>query len=161
MTNDTHYNWIILEALGAGAGEGLGIIPIFLSSLFLLLPLSFCDGAQFPLGCPMLSDLSQRKWESPGKVYILEAMGFIVAGPIFTYLFIAHLNSLEIAFIIGLLNLSSGLLLIKMERPQLLRKFYVPVLILLLSLNLGALALISLRDSRDYLSQGSLNIRMS
>ncbi|HIC91929.1 MAG TPA: spermine synthase [Syntrophaceae bacterium] len=131
----------IKDILGAGAGEGLGIVPVFISSLFLLLPLSLCDGAQFPFGCRMLSDISKRKWESPGKVYILEAMGFIVAGPLFTYLFITHLNSLEIAFIIGLLNILSSLLLIKMARQGFLKKCYTLILFLLLALSLGALSL--------------------
>lgn len=157
----------IKDILGTGAGEGLGIIPIFVSSLFLLLPLSLCDGAQFPLGCRLLSDISKRKRESPGKVYILEAMGFIVAGPIFTYLFITHLNSLEIAFIIGLLNLSSGLLLIKMARPQFLKKSYILILALLLALSLGALSLNfserlqKLSVSRQFKGQEVLDYRNS
>ena len=46
----------IKNILGLTLGEGMGILPIFFSSLFILAPLSLFDGAEFPFGCRILSD---------------------------------------------------------------------------------------------------------
>ena len=102
----------VKNILGLTAGEGIGILPIFFSSLCILAPLSILDGAQFPFGCRMLSDIEKKPVESAGKVYILEAMGFILAGPVFTYLLITRLNSFAIAFLLGAMNLFSAALLL-------------------------------------------------
>ncbi len=117
-------------------GEVIGIIPIFLSSFLILLPLSFSDGAQFPFGCRMYSDFTKKPLESIGKVYILEALGFIIAGPVFTYLFIIHYHSFQVALIIALLNLISGLYLITAEKKSLEKKIFIFLLVCLVSLNL-------------------------
>ncbi|OGX23619.1 MAG: hypothetical protein A3J51_06785 [Omnitrophica WOR_2 bacterium RIFCSPHIGHO2_02_FULL_45_21] len=103
----------VKNILGLTLGEGIGILPIFFSSLFILAPLSILDGAQFPFGCRILSDREKSPLESAGKVYILEAMGFILAGPIFTYLLVTKLNSFAIAFLLGGLNLFSAAALLK------------------------------------------------
>lgn len=89
-------------------GEMVGIIPIFLSSFFVVLPLSFLDGIEFPFACRLYSDFSGETLESAGKVYILEAVGFIIAGLIFTYLLLTHLHSTQIAFLVTFLNLLSA-----------------------------------------------------
>src|SRR3989338_9215319 len=102
----------VKNILGLTAGEGIGILPIFFSPLCILAPLSILDGAQFPFGCRMLSHIETKPVESAGKVYILEAMGFILAGPVFTYLLIARLNSFAIAFLLGAINLFSAALLL-------------------------------------------------
>ncbi|MBU3958246.1 MAG: fused MFS/spermidine synthase, partial [Candidatus Omnitrophica bacterium] len=107
---------------GLTLGEGIAILPIFLSSFIILAPLSFFDGAQFPFGCRMLSDTRVKPLESAGKVYILEAMGFILAGPLFTYLLIAKLNAFSIAFCLGALNLFCAILLLKDKLNNLLTK---------------------------------------
>lgn len=103
----------VKNILGLTAGEGIGILPIFFSSLCILAPLSIFDGAQFPFGCRMLSDIEKKPVQSAGSVYILEAMGFILAGPIFTYLLITRLNSFAIAFLLGAMNLFSASLLLR------------------------------------------------
>lgn len=114
----------IRNMLGLTLGEGVGILPILFSSFFILAPLSIFDGAQFPFGCRLLTDASGRPLESSGRVYILEAMGFILAGPIFTYLLITKLNSFSIAFSLGLLNLLSAILLLKDKLKDTLTKSF-------------------------------------
>lgn len=124
----------VKNILGLSLGEGVGISTIVLSSFFILAPLSMFDGAQFPFGCRILSDYSKKPLESTGRVYILEAMGFILAGPIFTYLLITKFNSFQIAFLLGILNLSSGMLLLKNELENLLRKFFFVIITFALGL---------------------------
>lgn len=114
----------IKNILGLTIGEGIGILPIFFSSFFILAPLSLFDGAQFPFGCRILSDSEGKPLESAGRVYILEAIGFILAGPLFTYILITRLNSFSIAFLLGLLNLISASLLLKKRLSERLIKFF-------------------------------------
>lgn len=106
-------------------GEMVGIIPIFLSSFFVMLPLSFLDGIEFPFACRLYSDFSGETLESAGKVYILEAVGFIIAGLIFTYLLLTHLHSAQIAFLVTFLNLLSAFFLLNVEKVRNLSKLVV------------------------------------
>ena len=116
----------VKNILGLTLGEGMGILPIFFSSFFILAPLSLFDGAEFPFGCRILSDSEGKPLESAGRVYILEAIGFILAGPIFTYFLITKLNSFSIAFLLGLLNLISAILLLKdIPKGALAKAFFI------------------------------------
>lgn len=115
----------VKNTLGLTLGEGIGIIPVLFSSFFILAPLSFFDGGQFPFGCRLFMDATKKPLESAGKVYILEAMGFILAGPLFTYILITKLNSFSIAFFLGLINLFSAILLLKKRADTLSRTFLI------------------------------------
>ena len=114
----------IKNLLGFNLGEGLGIGPIFLSSFFIIFALSIFDGAQFPIGCRLYKENTLYPEESAGRVYILEAVGFILAGPLFTYLLITHFNSLFIALIISAFNLFCGLLLLKQNFKEKMHKIF-------------------------------------
>ena len=103
-------------------GESLSPLLVVASSFFILAPLSILDGAQFPFGCRLWKDYSKKPLESAGTVYILEAIGFIVAGPIFTFVFLAYLHSFHSAFIISCLNCLSAFLLIQKEAASLRKK---------------------------------------
>lgn len=138
--------------LGLTRGEGVGILPILFSSFFILAPLSFFDGAQFPFGCRILSGASNQQLESAGRVYILEAAGFILAGPVFTYILITNFNSFSIAFLLGLLNLLSAILLLKDKLRNNLSKSFFAILNTLL-----VLMLLALFAAAGYLHKLSIN----
>lgn len=110
-------------------GESVGVAAIFAASVLIIGPFSMFDGIQFPFGCKIYGL----------KAYILEAIGFILAGPIFTYIFLTKLNSFQIALLIGFLNLLSALFLIQKERASFLKKSAFVVFSLLLIVNLYAL----------------------
>jgi len=103
---------IIKNILAIPLGEGVGIPAVFISSFFILGPLNILDGMEFPLGCRIWADFSRKNEEPSGKVYALEALGFILAGPIFTYLFISRFHSFQIALTLAALNLSKISLLL-------------------------------------------------
>ncbi|MFC1645961.1 hypothetical protein ACFL2Y_02150 [Candidatus Omnitrophota bacterium] len=129
----------VKDFLPLTAGEGVSVIPIFISSLFILAPLSLFDGAQFPFGCRIWKDHTNRPIESTGSVYVFEAIGFIIAGPIFTFLFITRLHSFQIALIISLLNLFSGILLVQKVSKSFLKKLLVVTISTLICINVVAL----------------------
>jgi len=129
----------IKNILGITIGEGVGLFFILFSSFFILAILSICDGMQFPFGCKIYNyELQIMNYElSIGRTYFLEAIGFIFGGPIITFLLIPYLNSLQIALIIGLLNLLSSFLLIKyLTSKSVFKKIAISAISLLFFFNL-------------------------
>ncbi|MFH1621873.1 MAG: hypothetical protein ABIA97_01985 [Candidatus Omnitrophota bacterium] len=143
---------IIKDFLPLVTGEGVSIIPILISSFFILAPLSIFDGAQFPFGCRIWKDYTKKPIESTGSVYIFEAVGFIIAGPIFTYLFITKLHSFQIAFSVGLINLLSCFLLLQNESRFTLRKIITTIVVILIGVNIFVL----LSSTSNYINKYSL-----
>ena len=125
---------LIKNILGLSLGEGMAILPTLTTSFFILAPLTILVGAQFPFACRILSDFSKRPLQAVGRIYVVEAMGFILAGPLITYLVISKLNAFQIAFLAGLLNISCAILLLKTELKDNLRKIFIATLGLLLIL---------------------------
>ncbi len=110
----------IKNIFGIGIGEGVGLFFILFSSFFILALLSLCDGMQFPFGCSIYNyELKISGFElTIGRVYFLEAVGFILGAPLITFLLIPYLNSLQIALIISILNILSAFLLISYLIPK-------------------------------------------
>jgi len=107
---------VVRNLIGFAPGEEVGLFPVLYCSFFILAPLSLSDGAQFTLGCKIFSQLSKSDAPSIGKVYIYEAIGFIIGGTVFTYLLIPYFHAMQIAFGIAILNLFSALLLLVLSR---------------------------------------------
>jgi len=122
--------------MGLIPGEGVGLVPIFVSSFLLLLPLGLVDGAMFTFGCRIYSRLIEEKAPAVGRVYVYEAIGGIVGGVAFTYLFIPYLRSIQMVLVLGLLNLVSAFSLILLHGVR--RPWLVPYS-LLLALTMGLL----------------------
>ena len=97
---------ILKEMMGVSPGEGLGLLPVFISSFFILALVSVPHGALFTFSCKIYSLFSrQPAATSIGKVYIFETLGTIAGGIGFTYLLVSYFHSLLIAFGVALLNL--------------------------------------------------------
>ena len=112
---------IVKEIIGVIPGEGLGLIPIFFSSFFILLTVSISHGALFTFGCKLYSEYSRQKdATSIGRVYIYETLGTIAGGIGLTYFLIPYFHSLEIALGIALLNIFLCLCLLLGSRHKML-----------------------------------------
>ncbi len=115
---------MIRRLVGAVPGEGVGLIPIFWSSFLLLAPLGLIDGAMFAFGCRSYIHLVGEEATSIGRVYVLEALGGIVGGVIFTYLFIPFLHALQVVLILSALNLvAAALILVSSGLPSCRRRW--------------------------------------
>lgn len=96
---------------GALPGEGIGLWPIYGTTLLVLTPLALIDGAMFAFGSRLYALLTGDETLSAGRVYVLEGLGAIVGGAIFTYVLIPFLVSLQVVLILSALNtLAAGLL---------------------------------------------------
>ena len=102
----------VRHLMGVVSGQGFGLPLILLASFVLLIPLGLVDGAMFTVGC-RVDDLFRREGVSTvGRVYVHEAVGGILGGLVFTYLFVPHLHSVRVALILAVLNLGSALSLV-------------------------------------------------
>lgn len=112
----------IHNLLGLAPGERVGVFAAAATSFATLTPLGLLLGALFPFACRILSDILDRPVESAGKAYVVDSLGFIIAGPAITLLLISGPNSFVIAAILCILNLSSAALLLSdklKNRPSL------------------------------------------
>ncbi|MGD2177804.1 MAG: hypothetical protein PVG71_08280, partial [Anaerolineae bacterium] len=98
----------VRRIVGTTPGEGIGLAPIIWSSLLVLAPLGLVDGAMFTFGCRAYGHLVDDRTPSASAVYVLEAVGGIVGGLAFTYLFIPYLQSIQMVLVLAVLNLASA-----------------------------------------------------
>jgi spermidine synthase len=95
---------ILKGVLGISIGEGVGLLPMFYSSLLILSPVSTLHGALFTSSCQIYSMSSGQDASSAGRVYATETVGTAIGGIACTYLFIPYLNTFQTASWLALLN---------------------------------------------------------
>jgi len=93
--------------MGVTAGEALGIVPMLSSSFLILLLVSLTHGALFTFSCSIYNSIARNSQGATaiGKVYILETIGTLVGGIVFTYLLIPYFHSVQIGLGIAGLNI--------------------------------------------------------
>jgi len=102
----------VRRIVGITPGEGMGLVPTFYSAFLVLLPLGLVDGAMFTFGCRAYAKAIYDEAPSIGHVYVLEAVGGIIGGLVFTYFFIPHLHSIQVILVLAALNLASAVCLL-------------------------------------------------
>ena len=133
--------FIVRRIVGTVPGEGLSLVSILYSSFLILTPLGLVDGAMFTFGCKAYSHLVPKEIRSIGNVYVLEAIGGIVGGLVFTYLFIPYLHAIQVILVLAALNLASAasLLLLSPESKAATPRTWLAVVLILLAASLGLL----------------------
>ncbi len=140
--------------LGFGVGESVGNLFILSSSLAVILPLGIPMGMLFPLACAMARRASGETAESIGAVYFTEALGFMAAGPVITYILITKFNSFSIAFLMsGLMAASLALILARKEAAG------GPRVLFGISALLALSAILSATAPSSYLNTASLGLQ--
>lgn len=109
---------ILKPLLGVSIGENIGFVPMFFTTLFILLPVSITHGALFPISCSIFKSLIAEDTTTIGKVYIYEATGTLLGGLISTYFLFPYLHTFKIISYLCLLNLFMCLLLL-IQKPKL------------------------------------------
>jgi len=103
------------DIMGLSIGEGASLPQILLWTALVLTPLGIVDGVLFTLGCALYSDSSKQYALSIGRVYLYEGLGAGVGGIAYTLLLIPFFNSFEVALLLGIANLISGILLLSLR----------------------------------------------
>jgi spermidine synthase len=97
----------------ATPGEALGFVPIFYSSLLILIPVTLPYGALFTYGCKLYARSDGEDASSVGQVYLLETVGSMIGGLLLTFLLIQYFNSFTIAFLIAFSNSLMSIFLLR------------------------------------------------
>ena len=100
------------DFMGLAPGEGASLLQILFWTIPVLAPVGIMDGILFALGCTLNSKWTEKGAVSIGRVYLLEAIGAGGGGALYTFLFVPYLGSFQVASILGITNLLSGLLLV-------------------------------------------------
>ena len=93
--------WWLLPA----AGQLVPLTSILLGALILVVPLGSLMGLPFPTMCSMYGGNEQEREGRIAKFYVLDAMGSMAGGALYTYLFALYLSPLQVACCCGLLGL--------------------------------------------------------
>ena len=108
-------------------GEVLGPGPMLLTSFCTLAPFSMLSGALFTVGSKVYRAAANTSvGEAGGSVYLWEAVGSACGGAVAGLLLIRYLSSLEIAWLLAVLNLAAASSLAIAGRP--LRRAAIGVL---------------------------------
>ena len=105
---------LLKDIWGVLPGEGMGLTPVFVSTLVLFAPISFLHGALFTVSCKLnaTNSPSTEKVSPIGNAYIYETLGTIAGAVLFTYLLIPFFHSFHISLIVVVMNLLLGHVLI-------------------------------------------------
>ena len=98
--------------LGISPWEALSFARIAWTSLLLMGPVAMGGGAMFVYGCRLLEKPDFASSQAPGMAYVLESAGAVVGGVLSSYLWVGRLHPIQIALLLGTLNLASSLLLL-------------------------------------------------
>lgn len=116
---------VLKPTLGFSIGESLTFLHIFLSSFFILLPVSVSHGALFTYSCKIHSNLTTLELFSISKVYILEVLGTVL-GSFVSYLLITKLHTFKAMSILIFINIFCCLIFVFIyEFKPLTKKFLV------------------------------------
>jgi spermidine synthase len=113
---------LIKVALGVSIGEHVGLLPMFYTSLLVLLPVSVLHGALFTFSCSIYAMQEGTESRSgrrsagrqsaasadgtvAGRVYVDETVGTIAGGVAGTFVLIPLLNSFEVVIGTALVNM--------------------------------------------------------
>lgn len=89
--------------LNIPAGEFLPITSVLYAALVTIVPLSFTIGLIFPFTCNIFKGLTKEKATDIGTVYILESIGALIGGVIFTFILVSRVETYEIIAIFDIL----------------------------------------------------------
>ena len=99
--------------LNLSFADVFGINHIFFITFLSLSLVALSDGAMFAVAFRLLPNIA--------KIYILESCGVIVGAIFFTFIFLTHLNSFQIVFLVSILNLFCACLLLRSEKIKFLK----------------------------------------
>ncbi|PIU41458.1 MAG: hypothetical protein COS99_05290 [Candidatus Omnitrophica bacterium CG07_land_8_20_14_0_80_42_15] len=145
----------IKPVLNLDPGEVMGILPMFLSSLVILIPICAVLGFMFSLGSRIYNGVRRTAYANIGMVYVLEAIGAMAGGLLVSFILVRAFNSFQIAAILSLLNISGAILLQILSREKKAK----PVFIAIFLVSFMALLFLWLSSGLNKLEQRSLKMQ--
>ena len=142
---------------GITPGEILGLFSIWFYSFLLLSGICILNGFLFVIACSAFETESLCREENNvsnkarliGWVYVLEAIGAGVGGVICSFYFLKHLHSLQIIWIIAVLNLMVAAFILSRDKKRGLRLVVLLIIAFLLCAVTGAVGWLQ-EKTRDW-----------
>jgi len=127
--------------LGIAIGEPMGLMPILYGSFLILLPVSICHGAMFPLLCRMFSHFAPQRSSPIGMAYVFETLGCLLGGIILTFLLLPHVPFFQTTLAVALLHALAAIVLLRTAPPATRARahFFLTGLLTALALTAGVL----------------------
>ncbi len=101
----------IIRNLIAVPGELVGLLPVILYSFIILAPFCLISGFQYTLASSIIAEKRKDKVFEMTNVYILDSIGDLSGGLIFSYFLIFIFNSFQALYVAIFLNLFAAFLL--------------------------------------------------
>lgn len=92
-------------------GQYIPILSLLASSIFIIVPFSFTIGLIFPFACKVVRGVTRDTAADIGIVYILESIGSLIGGLVFTFVLVSRLQPFEILAIFHCILLPNILLM--------------------------------------------------
>jgi len=93
---------------GLAPGEVIGFMPMAISTFFVLAPICALLGFMFSLGCKIYQAKEGETGRNIGLAYGWESIGAMLGGLLSSFIFVRFLNSVTIAVVLGILNISAA-----------------------------------------------------
>ncbi len=90
---------VLRIVLNVPAGQYIPILSLLFSSIAIITPFSFTIGLIFPIGCKVIRGFTRDSAADIGFVYILESIGSLIGGLLFTFVLITRFQPLTITLI--------------------------------------------------------------
>ncbi len=87
--------------LNVPAGQYIPMLSLLFSALCIITPFSFAIGFIFPIGCNVIKGFTRDSAADIGFVYILESIGSLIGGLLFTFVLIARFQPFAIMLILN------------------------------------------------------------
>ena len=113
-----YYIRCLRDIMGLSIGESASLPQIFFWTAIILAPLGIINGILFAFGCSLYSDDSLKSSQSIGRVYLYEGLGAGIGGIFYTLVLISFFTSFEVAFLLGMINLISGILMLSLRKEK-------------------------------------------
>ncbi|MBI4712460.1 MAG: hypothetical protein HY762_04040 [Planctomycetes bacterium] len=157
---------ILRYALDIPSGQHLPFTMVIYAGLILVTPFSFLIGLIFPLACRIYTTTGCDPAVQIGWVYVLEAVGSLLGGIIFTFYLVEQFQPFTIAFITNALLLLTAFMLSREVKKRDRRGFLTPPLLAgqecpayLLIAGLFVINIVILFLSSDAINQSSIQKR--
>ncbi len=136
-------------------GQYIPFLHITMICFLFVFPISMIVGAFFPLAAKLFSSESDLKATAVTTLYVWEAIGSLLGGILFTFLFIPYFNIFHILFLSAIVPLFSIAMLAYYQRRPFVRRS----LLLLTGFLLISLAVLFLIRFPNHLQQWTANKR--
>ncbi|MCF6147590.1 MAG: fused MFS/spermidine synthase [Candidatus Kuenenia sp.] len=86
----------VRHILNIGTGEYISLLPLLSITVSMVLPFSFIIGIVFPFSSKVVRGITRDTASDIGSVYIIESMGSLIGGLIFSFYLVSKFHSIHI-----------------------------------------------------------------